>query len=139
MEFIDADEDSEVEFQALTEILDDQEILLNKDEIQILFQLISRIANNHRRTPDFFDKLEKIFQYLIKEKPLQISSLIPNYNDYNNRITYLLLEKGFVEPDEEFLKKYFQIFFKKDRTIILLFISKDERISRRNQTKTNRE
>lgn len=114
MEFIDADEDSEVEFQALTEILDDQEILLNKDEIQILFQLISRIANNHRRTPDFFDKLEKIFQYLIKEKPLLISSLIPNYNDYNNRITYLLLEKGFVEPDEEFLKKYLQIFFKKD-------------------------
>ena len=43
---------------------------------------------------------------MIKDIPSPISYFIPNYTKYNKGILFLLLEKGFVEPDETFLNQY---------------------------------
>ena len=67
IDFIEATDEQDAEFKTLIEILDKQEILENKDDVQLLFRLISKIADNHHRESDFIDKLEKIFQYLIKD------------------------------------------------------------------------
>ena len=106
IDFIEATDDQDAEFQALIEVLEKHEILENKDEVRLLFQLISKISDNHHRTSDFFDKLSKIFQYLIKDIPSTISDFIPDYTKYNKRIVYFLLEKGFVKPDKPFLNQY---------------------------------
>ena len=106
IDFIDATDDQDAEFKALIDVLEMQEILENQNEIQLLFLLISKITDNHHQAPDFFNKLEKIFQFLIKDNPLPISYYIPDYTKYNKRILFLLLEKGFVKPDETFLNKY---------------------------------
>ena len=66
IDFIDATDDSNAEFQSLIEILEKQKISKNQEEIKLLFSLISKLADNHHRTPNFFDKIEKIFQYLTK-------------------------------------------------------------------------
>ena len=58
---IEATDDYDAEFKALIEVFEKQEILINKDEVQLLFQLLSRLADNHHRTSDFFNKFEKIF------------------------------------------------------------------------------
>lgn len=59
IDFIDTADDSESKFKALIEFFDEQKIIQNQKEVQLLFQLISRIADDHHRTLDFFDKLEK--------------------------------------------------------------------------------
>ena len=108
IDFIEATDDHDSQFKTLIETIEDQEILENKEEIQLLFQLISKISDNHHRSSDFFDKLEKIFRYLIKDAPSTITYFIPDYLNYNKRILFLLLEKGFVKPDEIFLNQYLQ-------------------------------
>ena len=59
IDFIEAADDHDAEFKTLIDILEKQKILENKDEIQLLFQLISKIADNHHRTSDFFDRLDQ--------------------------------------------------------------------------------
>ena len=73
IDFIDATEDIDSEFKALIDFLDEQQIFQNQEDVRLLFQLISKITDNHHRPSDFFDKLDKIFQYLIKEFPSPIS------------------------------------------------------------------
>ena len=55
IDFIEADEDCE------TTVNENHKIFQNIEEIRLLFQLISRIADNHHRKSDFFDKLENFF------------------------------------------------------------------------------
>ena len=88
IDFIEADDGHEAEFKTLIDVLKKQEILENKDEVQLMFQLISQISDNHHRTPDFFDKLDKIFQYLIKDIPSPISYFIPDYTKYNKKFFF---------------------------------------------------
>ena len=57
IDFIEATEDHDAEFQTLIEVLEKHEILENKDEVRLLFQLISKISDNHR-TSDFFFRLK---------------------------------------------------------------------------------
>ena len=105
--FIETSDDSDSEFMPLIEILDKQAILEKKEEIQLLFQLISKIADNHHISPDFFVKLDNLFQYLIKEKQSKlISDFIPDYREYNKRVLFYLLEKGFLIPDQLFLDNF---------------------------------
>ena len=119
MAFIDTTDVCDVEFQELYEILEKKEILQNQDEVRLLFQLISKIADNYHRTPDFFEKLEKIFRYLIKDSPLPISYFIPDYINYNNRILFFLLKKKFIKPDESFINHYLQ---NKQNKYIIIYI-----------------
>ncbi|KAK8850183.1 hypothetical protein M9Y10_018306 [Tritrichomonas musculus] len=108
IEFIDASDNPEAEFQALNDKLKEHKILHNDEEVQLLFQLILKIASNHRRLPDFFDKLDQIMQILIQTKPSPISKFIPDFQNYNKLIIFFLLEKGFVIPDQSFLDQYLQ-------------------------------
>ena len=52
--FIEATDEIDAEFKALIEVLEKQKILENKEEIQLLFQLISKLTDNHHRASDFF-------------------------------------------------------------------------------------
>ena len=61
IDFLDATGDSDSEFKILIEILDKHKIIENHDEVRLSFLLISKIADNHHRSSDFFDKLMKIF------------------------------------------------------------------------------
>ena len=106
LDFIEADDDSETEFSNFITIMDEYDILQNKEETQILFRSISKIADNHFRTSDFFEKLEKVFHYLIKEKPAPISNYIKKCKEFNKRALLLLLQKGFLKPDSQFLEVY---------------------------------
>ena len=108
IDFIEETDDSRTKFQSLIELLEIQEISKNINEVQILFQLISRISDNHHLDPDFFNKLEQIYQYLIKDTMPPISYIIPDYKYYNIRALFLLLEKKFVMPDKSFIDDYFE-------------------------------
>ena len=108
IDYIDAFDDSEAEFTVLIEMIEKQEILQSEEEKQLLFQLISKIADNHHRSANFFGKLEKLISFLIKDKPKNISQIIPEYLTYNKRLLLFLFEKEFVIPDQLFLTHYFE-------------------------------
>ena len=105
IDFIESD-DSESEYITLIKTFNEQKIVENTEIVRLLFQLILKISNDHNRGPDFFDKLEKIFRYLIKDKSLSISNFVPDYTSYNKRVLFFLLEKELIKPDESFLKDY---------------------------------
>ena len=90
LSFIDANYDSDKKFQTLIEILKNPDIHQNKVKVQLIFQLVSKIADNHFRFPDFQSKLVKFFNYLIKDKPSPISDFITDYLNYNKLILFLL-------------------------------------------------
>lgn len=102
LNFIDASDDTENEYEKLINIFENQKILENKGEIILLFQLISKISDNHHRTTQFFEKLEKIFNYLIKDSSSYISTFFNDYKNYNKRLIFLLLETKLIKPDEPF-------------------------------------
>lgn len=107
MDFIESDDDSGDEFDTIINFFEKQIILENKEEVRLIFQLISKISDNYHRTSNFFDKLEKIFQYLIKDTLSPISDFIPDYTKYNKKILFHLLDKRLIKPDESFLQTYF--------------------------------
>ena len=71
---------SENSFESITQIIEKQEIVDNRESVLNLIQLLYSLEENHYRTPDFFDKLGLILDYLSKY-PLFINSteFIENY------------------------------------------------------------
>ena len=65
MEYInDDDDDSGLNYQNLIEILEKLNIKENKSILLIFLNVISNVSTNYRRTPDFFNKIEKILFYI---------------------------------------------------------------------------
>ena len=60
LNYLDNEEDTEQNFQKHINILDDHQIHDNRSYLQLFINLIKNIADNHRRTPSFFIKIEKI-------------------------------------------------------------------------------
>ena len=102
IEFIDTTEYADIE--SLIRNLEQLEILNDKEEILLTLQLLSKIADNHQRLPEFMNKLLKIIQYLLQK----IEPEIHNYKIYqifenNKRILLLLLEGKFIQLDEQII------------------------------------
>lgn len=106
LDFVDATDNYDSEFEELINIIKKLEIKEKEEKICLLFQLISRIADNHHRTSTFLTKLEQIIQYLINKKPAPISYFISNDSEYNIRLLFFLFEKGFIKPDRYFVREY---------------------------------
>ena len=64
LEFIDSEENIEENFQNLTKIFHDENILKSKHKIKTILYILLNIANNHHRTPNFFSKIEKILIFM---------------------------------------------------------------------------
>ena len=50
IDFIEAIDDHDFKLKTFIEVLEKHEILENKVDVQLLFQLISKISDNHHRT-----------------------------------------------------------------------------------------
>ena len=105
LDYIESSEDCEITNKSLFETFEKEDILQNKKEIQLIFQLIIKLADNHHRPSGFFNKIEKVIQYLIQKNSSIISDFI-DYGKYNKRILLLLLEKRFLKPDQSFIDDY---------------------------------
>lgn len=61
MNFIEITNDEDQEFQQFVELLEKKSILSDKQQICELLKIISNIESNYHQTPDFINKLDKIF------------------------------------------------------------------------------
>lgn len=94
-------ENEEADFQTSIEYFDDQKIRENKQELQDLLHLISKISNNHHRSPNFFIKIE----HILKTFQDKIKIFFPNFEIFhifknNKRILLFLFEEEILIPDK---------------------------------------
>ena len=57
LSFIESTEDPDLEYKSLEEVMNNHNILQNKEGIRLIFQLISKIADNHHRPSIVFKRL----------------------------------------------------------------------------------
>ena len=102
MEFIDTTENIDIE--KLIDDFEQQNYFDNKEEIVSILQMVSKIADNHHRMPNFINKLGEIIHYLIQKIPHQITNdeVYQIYKD-NKRILLLLFEQGIIQPDQNII------------------------------------
>ena len=95
IEYIDSEENAEEHYQNLTQYFQDQNIKDSKPELEVLFNIITRIANFHYRSSDFFSKIEKLI-LIFKDDLSQKFSNMEIYNIFgsNKRILLFLLQEN---------------------------------------------
>ena len=106
IKFIDEESYIEENFPRLIYKFDESKICDNKHEIQAVLHLISKIANNHHRSPNFFHKIEQIlmhFKYIIK-KYFSNSEIFTIFKG-NKKILLFLIEEKMMIFDEYVAKK----------------------------------
>ena len=101
LNFIDTNDDSDKKFQEMVTILKKQDILTDKEQTLEILTLISKIEENHHRTPDFQGKLEKIIEYILQEHETSISSMeIYKTFSQNKLLLIYLIEHRFLNIDK---------------------------------------
>lgn len=63
LDYIDNDDNSEEKYQNLINLFPNQRTRSNRHDLEPILILILRISNDHHRTPNFFEKIEKILLY----------------------------------------------------------------------------
>ena len=98
IEYIDSDENSEENFQNLQIFFDDHKIKDERYDLMLLLSLITQIANNHHRGINFFEKIEKILQFLKNaiQKFFSNTEIFNIFGTNKKIILFLLKEKMFM-------------------------------------------
>ena len=112
--FIDNEQENQDDFlfESLTQMYDLNEIGKSRDELKILLHMISKISRNHHRKDNFFDKIEKIIEYIKND----IKQTLSNFDIFTifedcNRILVYLFEKSILVLDLNIYKYFISNFF----------------------------
>lgn len=102
LEFIDSEENIEENFQNLTKIFHDENILKSKHKIKTILYILLNIANNHHRTPNFFSKIEKILIFM-KDSIKQTLSKHEIFEIFKlqKRILLFFIKENLIEFDQD--------------------------------------
>ena len=130
LDFIDNDDNIEENFQNLKTLFDDQKIQEDQNDLLLLLSLITDIANNHHRVPNFYEKIDKILLYLKNT----IQKYYSNFEIFdifksNKRILLFFIEEKILIIDqsitnkittEKFIKANYPLYFSPE---IKLFVN----------------
>ena len=61
------EEEEEDQFRSLTKAIDEQQITENRQDIQLLLYIISKISNNHNRRSNLSAKIDKILSFIAND------------------------------------------------------------------------
>lgn len=104
--YLDNEEEEEVNFQLLIQFLNNLEIQKNKSNLKTVFHFISHISSNHYRSRNFFSKIERILSsYQESIKNCLTNSEIFNIFKQSKRILLFLFDKKILIPDKLIFKK----------------------------------
>lgn len=101
LDYVDKDEDMEENFEVLCNFVNEQKICKNEQYFIILLQLLVDISNNHHRTNNFFQKIERILiEY--KEEIIHFYNNITIFKIFksNKRILLFLLNEDIMKIDD---------------------------------------
>ena len=101
LDFLEKDDDTEENYQNLIKLISDQKITKDRQELKSFLYLISKISNNHHRTINLFDKIEKIIQFLVNQiKQTFSNDEIFDIFKNNKKILLFLIEQKIIKVDK---------------------------------------
>ena len=105
--FTDRDQNKEENYQNLIDQFNGFQVRKQQSEIKLIFQLIMQISNNHHRSSNFFQKLEKVLLYFTDSfnKYFTNSEIFDLFKN-NKRILLFLFKKKIITIDD-YIKNYF--------------------------------
>lgn len=104
--FIENESNDDENFTHLNNLFEKIKIHEDQHKLMSLLHLLSKIANNHYRIPNFFSKIERILLVFQEDiKKFYTNSEIFNIFRGNKRILLSLLEQGTMVIDEYVAKK----------------------------------
>ena len=114
MEYIDDDDSSELNFQNIIKILEKLKIKENKSILLNFLNIISNVSKNCHRTPDIFNKIEKILLYIFNsiysDQVLSNSEIFDIFKD-DKLVLLLLLNKKILEINQNNINEFDKYFF----------------------------
>ena len=78
LDYIDNESNVEELFDNLINFISEQKFVENRNEMKAILHLISKIAENHFRGPDFFNKVTKILEYFKNSITNYFSNFLKN-------------------------------------------------------------
>lgn len=106
LEFLEKEDNIEENYQNLTKLIKDQKIGDNRLELRSFLHLISKIAKNHYRNPNFFDKIKQILQNIKNSiKNFFTNEEIFEFFERNQHILLFLIEEKVFRIDESIFTK----------------------------------
>lgn len=122
LEFLDNDENADSAYSNLIKIFNEEKIKENSHLLDSIIYFISTVANNHRRSPNFFPKIEKILKFF-KEEIKQTYSNHEIFHIFidNKRMLLFLFEENIITIDEyikniltyfQYMRKGYDEYFK---------------------------
>ncbi|KAK8895706.1 hypothetical protein M9Y10_013590 [Tritrichomonas musculus] len=118
LNFVDDKDNQNDYFNKLINAIKIHNIQQNHDDLMILLHLIASISNNHHRGPFFFEKIERILNFLKED----IKKNFPNFKIFNifkdnKRILLFLIKEDILKVDSSIKTKmknmnssYFEFF-----------------------------
>ncbi|KAK8853002.1 hypothetical protein M9Y10_018000 [Tritrichomonas musculus] len=106
LEFLESESNTENIFKNLKQIFNEIKIYDDQHKLKSLLHLLTKIAENHRRNPNFFNKIEQILS-IFKE---QIKKYFSNWEIFtifkgNKKILLFLIEEHVINIDENIAKE----------------------------------
>ncbi|KAK8843716.1 hypothetical protein M9Y10_024781 [Tritrichomonas musculus] len=113
LDFIEKEDNNEENFQNLEILIDELQIKENKYFIISIFHLIIEIANNHNRSSNFFEKLEKIINIFKNEIKQNFSNdQIFDFFKSNKRLLLFFIEEKMIIFNDYIYKEIMSSSFK---------------------------
>lgn len=136
IEYIENENPDNLDFYQIENIINEQNICESKEEIILLLRIIIKICDNHHRGLNFFQKFEKIFQFLFQHITRYLSNSELFQICKNNKwIVLFLIKNKIIAVDEEIVQlifrqtketnKYYHLFFYPE---IMNFLNQQQKI-----------
>ena len=101
LEYVEEEENVEENFENFLQVLKDQQVHEDYHEIKEILFLINNISNNQQRTNNFYNKIERIIEFLKKDisKKLKNSEIFELFKN-NKRLLLFFIEERIIKLDE---------------------------------------
>ncbi|KAK8876569.1 hypothetical protein M9Y10_006786 [Tritrichomonas musculus] len=116
LQYIENEDDLEESYQNLLKSFNDLKIEENKHDLLLFLYIISQVANNHYRSNDFFEKIEKIivhFKSSIKTY-YSISEILQIFEE-NKRMILMLIDLKIITLTNSIVESFFNDKFRKKK------------------------
>ena len=105
LEFIDDEENIEVNIQILKQLLGDTKSRDYKHHVRLFLSLLLQISNCHHRGPNFFSKIDRILHLFSDDIKKYNNDEIFQLFQSNKRLLLFLIEEKILTVDEYFVKQ----------------------------------
>ena len=105
LDYLDNEENIDKNFENFNQLFEDAKIRDCKHEFRLFLHFILKVTNNRHHTPNFFNKIDRILQFLKDDFKEFKNEIIFQLFQGNKRILLFLIEEKILIVDKYFVKR----------------------------------